>query len=259
MMYKTGLKIAACFVIFIFISCSSETSHLRKIPREKRKGLVVLNFKNNTPKSRASEYEPWEFGIASMIMTDIETIGMFNIISKERLSDVMKEQEFQMSGAVQAKDMVEIGKITGAKYILTGSFMEMNGALRLESQVFSVEKGAQLGTAAVNGATNKFFDLEKDIVTKISVFLDAMLSENEQKAIASKVDTKSVEASLNNYSGEIAFMEAKTLKKEGKEAEAKQAIKEAKQNFQKAVALDPAYEKAKKNLSRVSLAIPVQL
>jgi TolB-like protein len=194
-----------------------------------------------------------------MVMTDIETIGMFNIVSKERLSDVMKEQAFQMSGAVQTKDIVEIGRLTGAKYILAGSFMEMNGLLRIESQVFSVEKGAQLGTAAVNGSTGKFFDLEKDIVTKICVFLDTMLNENEQKVIAAKVETKSVEASLNNYSGELAVIEAQTLKKEGKEAEAKKAIIEAKQNFLKAVELDPAYEKAKKNLSRVSLAIPVQL
>ena len=219
----------------------------------------MLNFKNNTPKSRASEYEPWEFGIASMIMTDIETIGAFNIISKERLADIMKEQQFQMTGAVNAKDIVEIGKLTGAKYILTGSFTEMNGSLRIESQVFSVEKGSQLGTAAVNGKTDEFFEVEKDLVTKITVFLDTMLTENEQKTIASKVETKSVEASLNNYSGEVAFMEAKELKKEGKEAEAKKAIMEAKENFKKAVELDPAFEKAKKNLSRVSLAIPVQL
>jgi len=252
-------KLTVFITLLFIIACASDTAHLRNIPRDSRKGLVVLNFKNNTPKSRAPEYEPWEFGIASMVMTDIETIGMFNIISKERLADIMKEQQFQMTGAVNAKDIVEIGKLTGAKYILTGSFTEMNGSLRIESQVFSVEKGAQLGTAAVNGKTDAFFDIEKDLVSKVTVFLDTMLTENEQKLIASKVETKSVEASLNNYSGEVAFMEATALKKEGKQAEAKKVILEAKANFKKAIELDPAYEKAKKNLSRVSLAIPVQL
>ncbi len=251
--------VTAIIMSLLIITCSSDTKHLRNIPRESRKGLVVLNYKNNTPKSRAAEYEPWEFGIASMVMTDIETIGMFNIISKERLADIMKEQQFQMTGAVDAREIVEIGKLTGAKYILTGSFTEMNGSLRIEAQVFSVEKGAQLGTAAANGKTDEFFEIEKNLVAKITVFLDAMLTENEQKVIASKIETKSVEASLNNYSGEVAFMEANALKKEGKEAEARKVIQEAKANFQKAVELDPAYEKAKKNLSRVSLAIPVQL
>jgi TolB-like protein len=252
-------QFTAILILLFFITCTSGNNHLRNIPRESRKGLVVLNFKNNTPKSRASEYEPWEFGIASMVMTDIETIGTFNIISKERLADILKEQQFQMTGAVNPNDVVEIGKLTGAKYILTGSFTEMNGSLRIESQVFSVEKGSQLGTASVNGKTNEFFEVEKDLVAKITVFLDTMLTENEQKFIASRVETKSVEASLNNYSGEVAFMEATTLKKEGKEEEAKKAILDAKQNFKKAIEFDPTYEKAKKNLSRVSLAIPVQL
>jgi TolB-like protein len=252
-------KLLSIITLMLFIACSSDNQYLRKIPRENRKGLVVMNFKNNTPKSRASEYEPWEFGIASMVMTDIETIGIFNIISKERLADIMKEQQFQLTGAVNSKDIVEIGKLTGARYILTGSFTEMNGTLRIESQVFSVEKGSQLGTAAVNGRTDNFFEIEKDLVTKITVFLDTMLTENEQKVISSKIETRSVEASLNNYSGEVAFMEADSLKKEGKQAEAKKIILEAKANFKKAVELDPAYEKAKKNLSRVSLAIPVQL
>lgn len=254
-------KAFACATIFVFIcSCSSSgAKYLRQIPREARKGLVVLNFKNNTPKSKAAEFEPWEFGIASMIMTDIESIGMFNIISKERLADIMKEQELHMTGLVDAKDMVTLGKMVGAKYILTGAFTEMNGALRLESQVFSVEKGSQLGTAAVNGKTGNFFDIEKDLVTKISTFLDTMLTQEEQQKIMAKVETKSVEASLNNYKGEVAVMEAKSLNKEGKKAEAKKIIAEAKQSFEAAIKIDPAYEKAKKNLSKISLAIPVTL
>jgi TolB-like protein len=251
--------IAAVITLVMAASCSSGGTHLRNIPREQRQGLVVLNFKNNTPMSRAAEFQPWEFGIASMVMTDIEAIGMFNIVSKERLSDVAKEQEFQMSGMVGPKDIVELGRITGAKYILTGAFMEMNGALRLESQVFSVEKGSQLGTASVNGKTGSFFDLEKQLVSKVSEFLGAILTEEEQKKIASRVETKSVAASLSNYSGELAYLQANQLKKAGREEEAKRVIAEAKQNFQRAVTLDPAYEKARKNLSKVSLAIPVQL
>ncbi len=254
-----SLKAITGILLLMILSCASNSGHLRNIPREQRKGLVVLNFKNNTPKSRAAEYQPWEFGISSMVMTDIEAIGMFNIISKERLSDVAKEQEFQMSGMVQSKDMVELGRLVGAKYILTGAFTEMNGELRMESQVFSVEKGSQLGTSAVTGKTNSFFSLEKELVAKISEFLGTMLTGEEQQKLSAKVETKSVAASLSNYSGELAFMEANALKKAGKAQEAKKIIASAKQNFERAVQLDPTFEKARKNLSRVSLAIPVSL
>ncbi len=247
-------------LMIFFLSCGgSDKAYLRKVPREQRKGLVVLNFKNNTPKSRAMEFKPWEFGLASMLMTDIESIGLFNIISKERLKDVVKEQEFQLSGMVKAKDMVSLGKMVGAKYILTGSFMEMKGNLRIEVQVFSVESGSQLGTSSVTGKTDDFFALEKELVTKISKTLDAMLTEGEKNKIAAKVETKSVKASLVNYKGEMEYQKAQDLKKAGKNDEAKKVLEKAKNDFKKAVSLDPAYEKAQKNLQKITAAIPVTL
>lgn len=251
--------ISAVIIAFFIYSCAGSGQSLRQVPRSQRKGLVVLNFKNNTPKSRAAEYQPWEFGLASMVMTDIEAIGMFNIVGKEQLKNVMKEQEFQLSGMVDPDKVTKLGKLVGADYILSGSFMEMNGNLRIETQVFSVEKGAQLGTASVTGKTDAFFELQKELVVKTAAYLDAMLSENEQKLLASKVETKSVAASLNNYKGELAALKADELKKAGRAEEAKKAVAEAKLSFEKAVEADPTYRKAKENLAKVSLAIPVNL
>jgi TolB-like protein len=255
---RKGLLVFCAFM-FMVVCGGGETAYLRKIPRSERKGLAVLNYYNGTPRSRAAEFQPWEFGIASMVMTDIESIGQFNIISKERLKSVVQEQELHMTGLVDEKSVVKIGRLVGAAYMLAGSFTEMNGSLRIETQVYSVEKGTQMGTAAVTGRTDNFFDLEKELVTKVSKFLNVMLTEEEQGKMAAKVETKSVEASLNNYKGEVAVIKAKELVKEGKKEEAKKEIETAKESFQKAVAIDPAYEKAKQNLSKISLAIPVTL
>lgn len=262
--FKHNMKISgivSSFVLIVFVAGCGGTSDksLRQIPRSQRKGLAVMNYVNNTPKSRAEEYQPWEFGIASMIMTDVETIGAFNIVSNERMKDVLAQQSFQLTGMVDEKTAVELGKIVGASYILAGSFTEMKGQLRMETQVFSVEKGTQLGTAAVMGKTDNFFDLEKDLFTKISGILNVMLTEEEQGKINAKIETKSVEASLNNYRGEVAVIKAKDLAKEGKKDEAKKIIEEAKKDFNKAIELDPNYTKAKQNLSKISLAIPVTL
>lgn len=252
-------RISVILLSLILITCSGSDKTLRNIPREERKGLLILNFQNNTPKSRAAEFLPWEYGLASMMITDIEEIGIFNIIGKERLKDVLQQQEFQLSGLVNPDSAAKIGNLTGARYILTGSFMEMSGTLRIEAQVFSVEKGTVAGTAAVSGSTDQFFDLQKSLLLKTTVFLDALLNEEEQKKLARNIETRSVEASLNNYRGEIALSKAEDLKAKGKSDEARKIIVEAKENFERAVKIDPAYEKAKENLSRISLAIPVTL
>ncbi len=218
-----------------------------------------MNHKNNTVRSRADEFQPWEFGIASMIATDIEMTGLFNIVSQERLKDVIGEQEFQMTGMVDSKDIVNIGRITAAHYILTGSFMEMNGNLRIESQVYSVERGVQLGTCSVMGKTDGFFELEKSLFDKISGYLNIMLTEAELEKVQMNVETKSVEASLSNYKGEIAVAKAEDLKEKGKKEEATKLLTQAKVDFKIAITIDPKYEKAKKNLSKISLAAPTTL
>ncbi|HOM11383.1 MAG TPA: CsgG/HfaB family protein [Spirochaetota bacterium] len=258
---KKALSIVLVLLLSFVFSCSSQdkAKTLRNTPRELRKGLLILNFYNSTPKSRASEFEPWEYGLASMLMTDMESIGVFNIISKEALKDVIAEQEFQQTGMIDPKTLVKLGNLVGAQYILKGSFMEMNGMLRIETQVFSVEKGVQLQTAVVNGKTDTFFTLEKELVDKITQIVDVVLTESEKNVILAKIETKSVEASLKNYKGELTVEEAKKLAQEGKKEEAKKLIEQAKKDFKEAVAIDPNYEKAKKNLSKISMAIPVTL
>jgi curli biogenesis system outer membrane secretion channel CsgG len=260
MSMKKWVQLAAFVTVVAFIaSCGGGVKTLRSIPRSERKGLAALNFMNNTQKSRAEEFQPWEVGLSSMLTTDIESIGLFNIISKERMKDVMKEQEIQMTGLVDEKEIVRVGKLMGASYILAGSFTEMNGMMRMESQVYSVEKGIQLGTAAVQGKTGDFFDLEKQLVTKVSDFLNVVLTEDEQVVIKAKVETKSVEASLSNYKGEIELAKAKELEETGKKAEALKLKQVAKEEFQKALKEDPNYEKAKQNLAKIVSAIPVTL
>ncbi|MBW1792766.1 MAG: hypothetical protein JRJ14_11050 [Deltaproteobacteria bacterium] len=116
----------------------------------------MLNFKNTTSQERVRAFQPWEYGLPSMLMTDIESIGIFNIVSREKLTDILEEQRFQYSGLVDRKQAVKLGKIAAAHYILTGSFTELNGKLQIETQVFSVENGVQLGAVSVTGETNRF-------------------------------------------------------------------------------------------------------
>ena len=63
-----------------------------------------------------------------------------------------------------------------------------------------------------------------------------------------------MDASLNNYKGELAVLKAAELKKAGEKI-----IETVENNFKKALEFDPEYEKAKENLSGISLTIPVSL
>jgi len=242
-------------------ACSSTKSGtaLEKIPRSERAGLAVLNFKNTTVQERAMKFQPWEYGLAAMLTTDLEEIGIFNIVDRERLRDILKEQELQYSGLVDQNTAVRLGKLMAAQYILTGSFTEMNGGLRVSAQIFSVEKGIQLGATSIEGETRNFFWVEKKLFVKIIEFLEVMLSEEEKAKIVKVVETHSVDASLKNYSGEMAMVKAEELKRTGRKDEAARLLREAKERFSEALQYDPNYQRAKKNLATLAMAIPITL
>ena len=258
-----GLLVAIMLVSLV--GCKSTGSSgsskvvIREVPREQRTALMILNFKNSTLQDRAEKFSPWEFGLASMLMTDLESVGLFNILSRELLKEVLREQTFQMTGLVDDRKAVEMGRIVAAKYVVAGTFMEMDGSLRIESRLLSVENGAQLGAAAVAGMTNNFFDLEKQLVVEMTGYLGVALDDSEARMLAGQIETKSLDASLSNYAGEMALLEAKEFKATGKPEQADSLLKQARIRFEIALKHDPGYQRARDNLASLTMAIPMTL
>jgi TolB-like protein len=232
---------------------------LRQIPREERVPLMVLNFKNSSLKNSANEYQPWEFGIPSMIMTDLESIGLFNILSWERLKDISAQLKFQYQGMVDEDQAVEVGRLAAARFLLTGNFMIIRQTLRIEVKVFSVESGIQIGASAVTGKIDQFFELEKKLVIGMTAYLGTVLTVDEKSRLLQNVETTSIDASLNNYAGEVALRKADQLKVQGRKDLAKELIQQAQAKFEKALEHDPNYQRAKKNLAGLAMAVPMTL
>lgn len=249
------------FSICLLLSCATvpEKEVLRNIPRAERSDLVVLNFKNNTAGDQSVKYQPWELGLASMMMTDLEKIGLYNIISSRDVNTLLRGIGIKGPEKPFENDPLGAGKIVSARYVLSGSFLEMGGQLRIEVRVLSVNTKRQLGVAVVSGMTNDFFDLQKQLVLKVTDFLETTLSQQEISVIKEDVETTSVHASLNNYAGEIAGLRAEEYRRKGQKKIAASYEEKAKDSFRKALAIDPDYERAKRNLAKLVKGMPMTL
>lgn len=123
--------------------------------------------------------------------------------------------------------------------------MVVGEELRIMTQVFSVEKGIQLGATSDSGKTDNFFSVEKDLFENVSKTLRIMLDDEKQSKIMRTIETKSIEASLKNYSGEMAMLKANEMKKLGKKKDSTIYRNDAIQKFREALKYDPKYERAK--------------
>ena len=90
----------------------------KKIP------IVVMDFETRVPG------HDWRVGkgASDMLITSLFKTKKYRVYERERLKSIMKEQKLQMSGAVDMSTAVQVGKLVGAKYILTGAVTEFGVA-----------------------------------------------------------------------------------------------------------------------------------
>ena len=82
-----------------------------------RPRVAVIPFDNRT------DWWAGDMGdvAADMIVTRLVNSGDFSVIERERLEAILQEQGFQLSGQVDPNDVVEIGRLAGVMYLITGS------------------------------------------------------------------------------------------------------------------------------------------
>jgi hypothetical protein len=65
-----------------------------------------------------------------------------SLLSRQKISSVLAEQDFGVSGFVDDETAPRIGHLLGAKFILTGELSGLDGAPHLHIQVLETESGA---------------------------------------------------------------------------------------------------------------------
>jgi len=103
--------------------------------------IVILNIESNS--SNLSEY------IIDELIANVINDKTFSVVDRRQLEAIQAEQKFQMSGAVDDKDALAIGKFFGAQTIISGAMRDIGGRYRLTIRALAVQ------TAQVQGQYNR--------------------------------------------------------------------------------------------------------
>jgi len=82
--------------------------------------------------------------VSERLIFEIQQLNMFNLVERQNLNQVLKEQKIQLSGITDS--IIEIGKILNVNYIMTGSFGKLdNNSFFFSLKLINVQT-AQIAT-----------------------------------------------------------------------------------------------------------------
>lgn len=262
---RFAILAAAIAVVSILAGCgdsrmlAGDPAIKERVPRSKVKVISVATFRDQSIGTR--RYQPWEMGIPEQVMEAISAVPYFRVVARQyMLQTIIREQEFQLTGATDQGSAVHLGRLMNAQYMVTGTFTVFQERMQIRAQVFAVESAELVCQTSVEGAVMNFFSLQRLLAIKLVEGLNVTLNPEARDIIARRYDTRNLEASLANYAGERSLENAELLKAtRADKASIDKELDTARDKFREAVKNDDSYTRARKNLARITQGVPMTL
>src|SRR5262249_53836937 len=189
------------------------------LPLPDKPSIVVLPFVNL---SKDPDQEYFIDGLTEVLTGDLSRISSLFVIARD--------SAFTYKGkAVKVQD---VGREMGVRYVLEGSVLKADNQVRITAQLIDATTGYHLWSERYDRPLREILRLQDEIVQKIVTTLKLQLTLEEQGVIARKHTTN-----LDAYDAFLRGLEHF-------ERATKESNTQARQMYEKAIALDPQYAEA---------------
>jgi TolB-like protein len=149
--------------------------------QDARPGVAVLDFDIGATIGRdAEDYQALRRGMASMTLMELAANPGVRAVERAQLQAVLQEQNLGREGRVDPNSVVQIGRLVGARYMVTGTIFDLRGDFRIDARLFDAETGEIIRTQRVQGRITNLFELATQLATQL--MRDANLPALERRA-----------------------------------------------------------------------------
>ncbi len=249
MIMKTKIFFIILLAVSICVKIKADDEVKKKIT------IAVLYFDNNSVIDK-EKLDPLGKGIAQMLITEVTKQSAFKVVERERLNDLLKEQQLSLSGAVEQSTIQKVGKLLGAQTLLFGSYVNFyGGEMRLDMRIVETETGLTLKAEEETGDVEDLFDMIKNLSDKVADYYDIELSKDETATLVENEGKLNVEASLSFSKGIALEEQARQLLKNGDRFNSIKLYKDAISMYESALSTTPGFSEAAERIHNLNLAM----
>jgi TolB-like protein/Tfp pilus assembly protein PilF len=196
------------------------------------KSIAVLPFENRS-EDKANAY--FADGIQDEILTRLSNIADLKVISRT------STRQYQSKPA----NLREIARQLGVANILEGSVQKVADQVRVNVQLINAQTDSHLWADTYDRKLTDIFGVESEIAKRIAESLQATLTRSEEQALAIKP--------TNNPDAYDAYLRG--LAFEARSTYSNDALRRARESYQRAVELDPNFALAWARLSQADASL----
>lgn len=151
--------------------------------------------------------------VAEWFITALVQEGRFDVIERRLLEKVIEEQKIGVSGLVDEGSASKLGKVLGAKVVITGTVLEFQNVLEVNARILEVESSSIIAAENVKSTSGaaRLEDLVVEMAQKIiSDFpLEGYIAQREEKTVLLDLGQR---AGIRKGMRFIAFKEGRVIK-----------------------------------------------
>jgi len=204
--------------------------------QDTRPGIAVLPITNGGSYGQAKEdFDALEKGLAGMLISELSTNPAARVVERDRLQQVLDEQNLGASGRVDDQTAARIGKLVGARYLVKGTFVDFYGDFRLDLHLVNGETGEIVKTVTERARRDHLFDVIKNASQRLmrEASLPPLPQNTQQQRMSRQIPTEA----LTFYSKALLYQDRGDRTR-------------AAEMFQKAIDVFPEYAEARDGLQR---------
>jgi TolB-like protein len=166
--HRIPRRLAFAATTLAVLGASASALAAQGTSQDRRPVVAVLDYINASMRTDA-DYKALSKGIATVLAGRLGETDSIRIVTREKLNEIMNEQNLATGGRVDPGQAVQVGKLLNAHHIIYGTYLvQPNGDTRITASAYSVETSEMEYSTQVRGNADKLQDLIDQLGDKVA-------------------------------------------------------------------------------------------
>jgi TolB-like protein len=104
-------------------------------------------------------------GVSEIMRTELVGTKKFRVVERSQMQKALEEQKLHLTGVIDDKTAVEVGKLVGADFIVVGSVVKIGSSYTINSRMIDVKTGeAKLGRNVTGNNIDLLTNMSRELI-----------------------------------------------------------------------------------------------